>query len=74
MKNGIQKKLVMEQMRLHSGFVSRNWALRNYISRLSAIILELKKEGWEISSDYVEENGGKNFYYKASKMPEITLF
>ncbi len=40
------------------GFITRNECLRNYISRLGAIICDLKKEGWdfstkEVNGDYI---------------------
>jgi hypothetical protein len=45
MKNKLsQKDKVLKLMR-EQGFVTRNWALQNYISRLSAIMLDLKNEG-----------------------------
>jgi hypothetical protein len=37
------------------GFITRNECLRNYISRLSAIILLLKRQGWKFET--VEEKG-----------------
>lgn len=39
-KERIIKKLIAD------GFVTRNSALRNFISRLSAIIQDLEEEGW----------------------------
>lgn len=39
-----QKSKVLKHMR-ETGSVSRNWALQNYITRLSAIMLDLKNEG-----------------------------
>ncbi len=39
-----QKDIVLKRLR-DTGEVTRNWCLRNYISRLSAIMLDLKKEG-----------------------------
>jgi len=38
--NMTQIKIVEEQIKLN-GYISRNWCLRNYISRLSALIVEL---------------------------------
>ena len=53
--------------------VSRNWALRNYISRLSAIILSLKKAGWEIEGGNERTlNGygrGLDYVYRLIKTP-----
>ncbi len=58
-----QKKKV-EDILKEKGHVDRNHCIRVlYISRLSAIILDLKKEGWKLKGRYVKENGGKNYYY-----------
>jgi hypothetical protein len=50
------------------GQISRNEALANYISRLGAIILVLKKQGWEFESGY---DGHNNYVYKVIKKPTI---
>lgn len=50
------------------GQISRNEALQNFVSRLGAIILVLKKEGWEIDSGY---DGHRNYVYKLKKAPII---
>lgn len=52
-----QKQRVLGQLKKF-GKISRNDCLKNYISRLSAIIYDLKKEGYEftekeINGDYV---------------------
>lgn len=52
-----QKQRVLGQLKQY-GQISRNACLKNYISRLSAIIYDLKKEGYEftekeINGDYV---------------------
>lgn len=47
------------------GGISRNWALKNYISRLSAHILELRKEGWEFETK--RHNG--NYIYLVTHCP-----
>lgn len=52
-----QKDKVLKQMRTY-GYVTRNWALQNFISRLSAIMLDLKKQGInfepkELNGDYI---------------------
>ena len=41
-----QKQRVVDKL-LRDGFVTRNECLRNYISRLSAIIQDLEEEGFE---------------------------
>jgi len=68
-----QKKMVIDTF-IKYGVVSRNWALSNYISRLSAIIYDLKHEnGWEFETEKVEAikpNGEKgwDFVYKVKKI------
>ncbi len=52
-----QKNRVVGQL-LANGYITRNQCLRNYISRLSAIIQVLEEEGWQFSTkddkgDYV---------------------
>ena len=77
-----QRKFVIDKL-LTDGFISRNYCLKNYISRLSAIILNLKEEGWEIEGKWVDND----FYYDVKGSPlkkvvyivpelnkEITLF
>jgi len=45
------------------GYVSRNECLRNYISRLSAIILKLKSE-LVIEGEYItKSNGSRDYVY-----------
>jgi len=45
------------------GKVSRNQALKMYISRLGCYIHELRNAGFEISGGYVNKNGGKDYVY-----------
>ncbi len=46
------------------GYITRNEALKNYISRLGALIVILKEMGWEFEAKYIDKNGGKDFIYK----------
>jgi len=48
------------------GFISRNFCLRNYISRLSAIIYNLKDEGYEFET--FEKDG--DYIYKVINKPK----
>lgn len=52
-KKQSQKTFVKQEIAKH-GFITRNKCLRNYISRLSAIIFDLKEEGFEFETKYVE--------------------
>lgn len=45
---------------LSTGEISRNFCLRNYISRLGAIMNNLKKVGW----DFTTERRGGDYVYK----------
>lgn len=59
-----QKQIIIERLE-EDGFISRNWCLKNYISRLSSIIFNLKKEGWVFKSFW----DGGNFIYKVIVKP-----
>ena len=49
---------------LKYGFISRNYCLQNYVSRLGAWILILKKEGMPIEDGrYVKTEKGRDFIY-----------
>ena len=63
-----QKEKIIEQLKINN-YVSRNWCLKNYISRLGAIIWQLKKEGWDFNANFFKYNGGKDFRYYVIKMP-----
>lgn len=67
MKNS-QLQLVKKQL-LETGQVSRNWCLQNYISRLSALVLLLKEDGFEIEGEFVKTPKGKDFIYKLKSSP-----
>mgnify|MGYP007100050675 CR=1 FL=1 len=45
---------------LRDGFITRNECLRNYISRLSAIIYTLEKQGMK----FITEEKGGDYIYK----------
>lgn len=44
-----QKQIIVGKLRTE-GFISRNWCLQHYISRLSAIIQNLEEEGWRFET------------------------
>jgi hypothetical protein len=69
MKNESQKKWVLERIE-EQGFITRNQCLRNYISRLGAIILDLKKEGYLFESGYEKTKQGKDYIYTFVGMEE----
>ncbi len=49
------------------GKVSRNQALRRYISRLGARINDLRNAGWEITGEYIKTKQGKDYVYTVIK-------
>jgi hypothetical protein len=59
---------------LEKGFITRNYALQNYISRLAGHINQLKKEGWEFDTDKIEVTTqwgkGYNYRYTVTKIGE----
>lgn len=69
MTNSTQIEWAKDELKTN-GQVSRNQALRRYISRLGAIIFTLKKEGWIIDGKWIERNGGKDFVYTLIKAPD----
>ena len=64
MKKLSQKERIKKRL-LEVGHISRNDCIRNYITRLSAYILELKQEGWDFETK--EVNG--DYIYTATKTP-----
>ena len=60
MTNETQKEFVKDVL-LSKGYITRNECLRNYISRLGAIIHTLKSEGWDFKGEYVKTKNG-NIY------------
>lgn len=65
MKTKLTQKQRIEKRLLDVGHISRNECIRNYITRLSAYILELKEEGWEFET----KDTGHDYYYKVVKHP-----
>lgn len=66
-----QKSTVLKLLR-QQGYVTRNWALRNYISRLSAIMLDLKKKGINFKAEDMENGDYK--YTLLDKPKRIDTF
>jgi hypothetical protein len=66
MKNQSQRNFIKRVLR-DKGEVSRNFALSQFISRLGAIICDLRKEGWEF--DIERRNG--DYVYKLKQAPII---
>lgn len=68
MTNQSQKTWVIKKLK-DNKFVSRNDCLSNFVSRLSAIMLELKHEGWKFKTRWVKINGGKDYQYYIDEIP-----
>ena len=64
-----QLEKIREQL-LKNGRISRNFCLRNYISRLGARIIDLKKEGFEFNA----HNEGGDYVYEVVKMPITPMY
>ena len=69
MKNQTQLEWVKKQIE-EQGFITRNQCLRNYISRLGAIIADLKKEGYLFEAYYQKTEHGKDYIYTFVGMQE----
>jgi len=59
-----QKEWVISQLEQY-GEISRNNALQNFITRLSAITLTLKNEGWDLEGKW----RGGDYVYSVVKKP-----
>ena len=68
MKSQSQTEYVITLLKNY-GYVDRNNCLEQRLTRLGAIICNLKKLGWDFRAEFVKEKGGKNFYYYATKSP-----
>jgi uncharacterized protein (UPF0305 family) len=63
MEKQTQLKMIKNKL-LKTGYVSRNWCLRRYISRLSARILDLKNAGYNIIGDHERTKNGLDYIYR----------
>ena len=63
-----QRTKVLKLMR-EQGFVTRNWAMQNFISRLGAIIWQLKSEGMNIEPEWKDGD----YIYKLMDKPKETI-
>jgi hypothetical protein len=69
-----QKQWVENQL-IKNGKITRNECLRNYISRLGAIISMLKDDGYKFEIGYVEVETpfgkGKDYEYRIVKCVQV---
>lgn len=64
MTNSSQKQWVINRL-LEYGGISRNTALKHNVTRLSALILMLRREGWDFET--IRHDG--NYIYKTKICP-----
>lgn len=62
MEQQTQKEWALDMLK-KTGECTRNGALQRRITRLGAIMNELKHEGYDIEGYYRYENGGKDYVY-----------
>lgn len=62
MKKLTNKQRVANRLKRY-GVVSNYWAWQNGVWRLSHIIFELRREGWDISLEYNTPRVGRNSNY-----------
>ena len=62
-----QKQKVIAQLKAE-GFVTRNWCLANYISRLSALIQDLEQDGFVFTTYRDEGDYGYKVKEVATKL------
>lgn len=73
MKNISQQEWVLRELRT-KGYVTRNECLGRFISRLSAIIFNLKEEGHTIKSETFKTVNGLDHKYILVEKGQVTLF
>lgn len=71
-KKMTQREWVENQLK-EKGKITRNFCLRNYVSRLGAIICDLKKSGYEFDTRYIKVDTpfgeGKDYEYSLKSSP-----
>lgn len=67
-----QEKWVIDRL-MENGRVSRNDALKHFITRLGAIVCNLNNSGWEITGRFERTHGGygrsKDYVYRLVSSP-----
>lgn len=58
-----QREMILQKFKV-DGYVTRNWALQRFCSRLGAIICDLNKEGYDITGENMRTEYGKDYVYK----------
>lgn len=65
-----QKSFVISHLRANKE-ITRNECLQNRLTRLSAIIFDLGKEGWIIKGDWRKTAYGKDYIYFLISEPKL---
>ena len=58
----------------NKGYITRNFCLKHYISRLGARINDLKREGMDIEGKNLKTDNGMDYIYHLKKPIQKTLF
>ena len=66
-----QRETIIKHIKEY-GYVSRNWCLENFISRLGSRIFDLEKEGWKFADDHRGGNPRDYYYYLKSEPSEFS--
>lgn len=57
-------QLALIKAKLHTdGYITRNWCLKRFVSRLGARISDLKKEGMDFTTTRVPNKNGWDYKY-----------
>jgi hypothetical protein len=64
-----QKQRVIDELNTN-GVVSNFWAIKNYMLRLGAIILDLKKDGYIFRTGWGTGSEKKNYHYYLVSRPK----
>ena len=55
---------------LKDGYVTRNWCLERFVTRLGSRIYDLKEEGMEFEGKYVRTDYGQDYKYTLLNEPK----
>jgi len=68
-----QLEFIREKL-LTDGYITRNYCLSRFISRLGSRILELKQEGLNIKGENLKTENGMDYIYRLVKPEQKKLF
>ena len=64
-----QLKIIRDKI-LEDGYITRNWCLEKYITRLTSRIDDLKNEGMEFETNYIKTDNGQDYKYTLVTEPK----